>query len=324
MTAISYHDSVNDLQGLDWIAGGPFARLSWFRLLEGSGLSPVIAMARKCDGAIALPLQRGPSALEPLTNWYAFTWQMLRSGNATGLLPALARDLAGQTSRIDLAKLTTDDAKAIATAFRSAGWITFQEPCDVNHILSVAGRNYAEFLAARPGQVRTTLARKAKKVDVTISTNFDSDAWSDYEAIYAESWKPEEGDPALLRAFAEQESAAGRYRFAIACHSGAPIAAQFWTVDNGTAYIHKLAHRRNCDTLSPGTTLTAALFEHVINIDKVQMVDFGTGDDAYKSNWMEQTRIRYRLTCLRPEALRNWPLIARNTARKLVSGARHG
>jgi hypothetical protein len=35
-------------------------------------------------------------------------------------------------------------------------------PCDVNHVLEVGGRSYAEYLAARPGPLRTTLKRKAK------------------------------------------------------------------------------------------------------------------------------------------------------------------
>ena len=38
----------------------------------------------------------------------------------------------------------------------------------------------------------------------------DPAAWAAYEAIYAASWKPAEGKPAMLRRFAEQEGAAGR------------------------------------------------------------------------------------------------------------------
>ena len=148
--------------------------------------------------------------------------------------------------------------------------------------------------------------------------------WADYEAIYADSWKPEEGDPDLLRRFAMAESDAGRYRFAIAHHDGAPVAAQFWTVDGDTAYIHKLAHRKDAQHLSAGTTLTAALFERVIDTDEVNWVDFGTGDDPYKRDWMEQVRMRWQLTCMRPASPRNWPLIAKAALRKLVSRTNGG
>ena len=50
-------------------------------------------------------------------------------------------------------------------------------------------------------------------------------------------------------------------RLGLARHVGAVIAAQFWTVENGVAYIHKLAHRESAKPLSAGTTLSAALFE---------------------------------------------------------------
>ena len=42
---------------------------------------------------------------------------------------------------------------------------------------------------------------------------------------------------------------------------GEAVAAQFWTVEDGTAYIHKLAHLESAKALSAGTTLSAALFE---------------------------------------------------------------
>ena len=209
-------------------------------------------------------------------------------------------------------------AEKLAAAFRSAGWIVLSEACDTNHILRVQGRDYAAYLASLPGKLRTTLKRKAKKVDITLSTRFDAQDWAAYEDIYAESWKPEEGDPALLRRFAEQESEAGRFRFGMARYQGEPVAAQFWTVDEGTAYIHKLAHRESAKPVSPGTSLTAALFERVIDTDKVALVDFGTGDDPYKRDWMEEVRERRRLTCLRASAPRNWPVLAKACLRKLV------
>ncbi|MCB2066270.1 MAG: GNAT family N-acetyltransferase [Erythrobacter sp.] len=311
-----------------WSDAGPFARPQWFKLLEESGIRPLLVTASKDGEAIALPLREADTGLEALTNWYAFTWRDLHTSGlaSTALLEELARDLAGRTHRVSLAKVPDEDGTLarITQAFRKAGWLVLAQPCDTNHVLDLRGRDYAQFLADRPGPLRTTLKRKAKKVDVMVLDRFDADLWVAYEAIYADSWKPEEGDPALLRMFAEGESAAGRFRFAVAHHAGQAVAAQFWTVDGTTAYIHKLAHRTSAQPLSPGTTLTAALFQRVIDRDHVQMVDFGTGDDAYKRDWMEQVRTRWQVTCLRPGALRNWPALARHMLRKLVSPVRRG
>ena len=58
--------------------------------------------------------------------------------------------------------------------------------------------------------------------------------------------------------------------------------------------------------------------------DRVDLVDFGTGDDPYKRDWMEQVRPRYRLECWSPLDPRNWPAMAKAALRNLVSRSRDG
>lgn len=323
MAAISYHASLKDVQAQPLAANGPFARRDWFEKLEASQDRPLFAVAEDASGAVVLPLRRRGRRLESLLNWYGFTWRPLATpyGSSDSLMIALARGLRAKTSHIVFDRLPDEDgtARQLERAFSRAGWLVTREPCDTNHVLPVAGRSYAEYLASRRNQLRVNLKRKAKRVDVEITTSFDKDIWHSYEKIYAESWKPEEGDPALLRAFAESEGAAGRIRLAVARHEGEAVAAQFWTVEDGTAYIHKLAHRESAKYLSPGTTLTAALMEHVIDRDHVSLVDFGTGDDTYKRDWMDDARPRYRLECWRRGDPRNWPAIGKHRLRTLVS-----
>lgn len=325
MTAISYHDTVKVLQGLPFVGGGPFARPEWFSLLEAAGHRPFVALARRGDKALALPLTRAADGLEALTNWYAFTWVPLATPGAETLIEELVRDIGTRSHRIVLARLPDEDGTAtlLERAFRRAGWTVSREICDTNHILDVEGRDFARYLASRPGQVRTTLRRKAPKVETQIAVRFERADWQAYEDTYARSWKPAEGDPALLGAFAAAEGDAGRLRLGIARHEGQVVAAQFWTVEDGTAYIHKLTHLESARHLSPGTVLTAAMLEQVIDRDAVKRVDFGTGDDPYKRDWMEHARPRFRLVCWRPGVPRNWPGMVRAAVRKLVSPLHH-
>ena len=337
MIAVNYHDDLKEVQGDAALAAllrapvalSPFDRLEWWRgLAEECGLTPLIAVARDGEARVALALQRKGGRLEALANWYSFTVRPIVSpeGDAGALLAALARDLAGEAPHVVLAPLPDENGEAstLAAAFRSVGWLAFREVSDTNHVLPVGGRSYAEYLAARPGQLRTTLKRKGGKVAVRIDRQFDSASWADYEAVYADSWKPHEGSPAFLRRFAEEEGEAGRLRLGIARADGQPVAAQLWTVEHGTAYIHKLAHTKAAKPLSPGTTLSAALFEQVIDHDRVDLVDFGTGDDPYKRDWMEAVRPRYRLELFRPGHPGNWPSIARRMLRGLARGGTHG
>lgn len=306
------------LAALFAMAQAPFDRPAWWQGLADCGLTPLYALAQdEAGGAALLALHRAPNRLEALANWYSFRWRPLVAAaddtQAQALLTAIARDLP--RGRITFEPLPEDDAGRLAAAFRAAGWVIDAQPCDTNHILPVRGRSYALYLAGRPGPLRTTLARKGNKVRCTIHTAFTADLWTTYEAIYRASWKPEEGHPAFLRAFAQAEAAAGRLRLGLAHAGDEAVAAQFWTIEAGTAFIHKLAHAERAHALSPGTTLTAAMIEHAIDTDRVALIDFGSGDEAYKRDWMETARTRHRLDMFHPGDPRQWPHIARATLR---------
>ncbi len=301
-------------------ASAPFDRLDWLLLLAEHCLPAAtckLAIARDGDAMAVLPFHEGPEGAGPLGTWYSFFVRPLTNApqRAPDLFAALARSLA-PAGAARLAPMPEAEALALAAAFRAAGWIGTAEPCDTNHILELKGRTFAEYWAARPGALRETVRRKTArgKVTLRIETTFSEADWAAYEAIYAKSWKPEEGNPAFLRAFAQAESAAGALRMGIAEIDGEAVAAQFWTVEGGTAWIHKLAHDEAHRAHSPGTLLTAALFRRVIDDDHVHTVDFGTGNDGYKRDWMEAQRPRYALQFYRPAAVGHWPALARLAA----------
>mgnify|MGYP005856620057 CR=1 FL=1 len=321
MIETRYHDSVNVLQALTAQAPtAPFDRAEWFALLAGTGLVPLIAIASDADASAALALTEESGRITPLRNWYSFTWRDLAPEGAAGdrLLEAIAQQLKTRGYRVTLEPVPGEDGSAVrlVRAFRAAGWNVVVEPCDINHILPVKGRTFAEYWRSRPGPLRTTLKRKAKKVTVDVLDDFDAGVWAEYEAIYAASWKPAEDQPAMLRAFAQAEGAAGRLRLGVARAEGIAVAAQCWTVENSIAYIHKHAHLESHKPLSAGTTLTAALFAHVIDTDRVNLVDFGTGDQPYKADWMEEVRPRFRVDCLDPAQLRSWGPLAKRALRR--------
>lgn len=339
MVKIEYHSDLEEVQTDDQLAGllssecqsAPFDRLAWWQALcKHCGLTPMLAVARDGGAMAVLPLTNNAGHVAALSNWYTFRFRPILS-QAKGsevLLLHLARDLARKARRLKLNGVPDEDGSAsrLEAAFRKAGWLVIREACDTNHILDIGGRSYEDYIAARPGKLRTTLKRKAGKLRTDVLTRFDEAAWTAYEDIYAESWKPEEGSPSFLRAFAEAEGAAGRLRLGIARASGDPtgaaIAAQMWTVEGGTAFIHKLAHRETAKALSPGSILSAALFRHVIQIDRVDRVDFGTGDDLYKRDWMEAARPRYRLEMFRPSDIRNWAILVRIGLQRLAASAK--
>ncbi len=312
-----------------------FDRLAWFRLLWEQcppGKMPLIARARgeNTDAWLFLTRQNRSHAIS-LANWYTLGFRPIFSADATpqikrALLTAIAKRLASGLSSISMSPVPDRDGSAdlIVSAFQKAGWLVFKTPKTVNWTVEVGAQSFADFWANRPGNVRSTHDRKLKKFGTTteVHTKFDADAWAIYEEIYAESWKGEEGSPAFVREMAKAEGKAGALRLGIARHEGRAIAAQLWTVDHGIAIIHKLAYREDAGELSAGTILSAAMFRHVIDQDKAHLIDYGTGDDRYKADWMDQRNLLFSIDLYNPRtisgilgALKTWfsGLVRRNS-----------
>jgi CelD/BcsL family acetyltransferase involved in cellulose biosynthesis len=295
---------------LDREAGRPlFERLDWFRrtwALCPSGDSPLIIRARAQGSDAWLFLAETGGAAKGLASWYTLAFRPIITGAPTdatvgAVMVAIARRLRPRIASITLDHVPEADAELLRTGFSRAGWIAHVTPQTANWSVDISGKSFADYWAERPGQLRSTAKRKAAKVplDLTILDHFDEDAWSDYESIYADSWKPEEGSLDFVRAMARDEGAAGTLRLGIARIEGRAVAAQLWTVDaldpGGVAIIHKLAHRQDVTELSPGTILSKAMFEHAIDKDHVTLIDFGTGDDRYKADWMDTRVMRMRV-----------------------------
>ncbi len=306
-----------------------FDRLDWFETLHRHALrdkQPLLLRAYEDDQELWLPLMfasRGHAMA--LANWYNFSWRPVFRGcrdeiEKLTLLRTAAKTAQQHVNRITVAPMPDEDhsARLMEAAFSQSGWVVFREPCDSNHILKVNGCSFDSYWETRPSRLKNTVKRKAKAgvVTVRIEREFSAESWRDYEKIYARSWKPEEGNPDFLRQIAEQESVAGTLRLGLAYIDGQPAAAQYWTVENGTALIHKLAHDERHMQASPGTLLSAALFQYVIDVDRVDCIDFGTGNDGYKVEWMESVRSRYRLEMFWPNHPANWLHIAIRKARQ--------
>jgi CelD/BcsL family acetyltransferase involved in cellulose biosynthesis len=125
-----------------------------------------------------------------------------------------------------------------------------------------------------------------------------------------------------MRRLAEDEGAAGTLRLGLAYHEGQPVAAQLWVVEHGIATIHKLAYREDAKHFSPGTMLSMEMFRRAIDEDKVDMIDFGIGDDGYKREWMAESVPLYALTAYDMRSVRGLAGFLRFVGTKLVGKAR--
>jgi len=309
--------------------------LDWYRLLARTSL-PAAERARlyvlRRDGRpiAALPMRchrtDGYQQLGALANFYTTRFVPLLGdevscSDLTFLLRAIRRERP-RAAGLDLAPLDKGGAafERLRAAMRAAGYVTFEYFRYGNWFLPVT-QNSNDYLAARPGEVRSTLRRMGKRfaaaggrVEVFTAGGDAARARDAFLAVYAQSWKQPEPFPAFMPAFIDLCNERGWLRLGVAWLGDVPIAAQVWVVAGGKANIYKLAYDSRHRSHSPGTLLTASLMRHVIDDDRVREVDYLTGDDAYKRDWMTERRELWGLVGYDPRHWRGLALALREHA----------
>jgi CelD/BcsL family acetyltransferase involved in cellulose biosynthesis len=306
-----------------------FNRISWFELLAHHICADnqlVLAQAEEGSASALLPLMQMGDMLQSLSNWYSFSFAPIfvnaSADQQQSLLVRIANDLRPHHKRIKLYPVLEDEGAAsqLCDAFCKAGWITLATPLAHNHVLRLNGRDFAAYWASRPGKLRNMVRRKSRQpFQHAIHTQLTQELWAEYLSVYQDSWKPDETHPDLLKDMALAAAKRGALRLGMThAPDGRAIATQLWTVDGGTALIHKLAHRSDYDRQSPGSLLSHHMFAYAIDHDRVSMIDYGTGDNAYKLDWMEERRPMMQIDCFNPRAVTIWPLAIKSMISRLV------
>lgn len=256
-----------------------------------------------------------PGKLRALTNYYASLYSPAIGNGESGDFLDIVRSLgnAEDAHSVDLAPLAEPVAKEVQSAFRSVRWMTRRYTCFGNWYLPCDGLVFQDYMKARPSQLVHTWTRKAKKfrrgdegarLQLVTSPEEVEAAMDAYEAVYAKSWKVPEPYPHFVRTWAAICARRGWLRLGIAWVGESPIAAQFWFTMNRRAYIFKLAYDEAHAKWSAGTVLSAYLFEHSLDVDRVAEIDYLTGDDAYKQSWMTERRERVGVIACNPRTWR--------------------
>ena len=305
-----------------------FERIDWFRLVDRytppKGRKLIIRSEDQA-GRAWLFLDSRDGAAEPLANWYSLRFGSIveRRNGAAPNLDALAQGLrSAGISRLKLEPLAADDP--LPDALKRSGWLVRRGKATESWRIRTSGLSFDDYWASRPSRLRNTARRRAKSagLEIRIHDRFDPDAWRDYEKVYESSWKPSEGAPDMLRALAELEGEAGTLRLGLAYLEGRPVASQLWLVENGQATIHKLAYAEDAKHCSPGTVLSVEMFRRALDVDKVDLIDFGIGGDAYKAEWMSEAEPLYGLQAFDLRSARGIAGAARAAAAKLVPALR--
>lgn len=273
----------------------PFDRsAAWFRLVARTSLAPggraFFIVVREAGHPVALwPMMAAGGLVQSLTCPYTCHY-----APAAGS-PAAIRAAGQVLRRFGTVRLEALDGELadVRAGLRRAGVLVLPYAHFGNWHEAVA--DWPSYLAARPGALREVIRRRVRAVAegrlVPEWTRTDA-ALDAYQQVYGLSWKEPEPFPDFAPAFLRAAAAAGVLRMAVLRHEGRPVAAQYWTVEQGVATVLKLAHDERLKALSPGTVLTALTIRRFVEEEGVREVDFGRGDDDYKRTWTSSRRQR--------------------------------
>jgi hypothetical protein len=275
--------------------------------------------------------------LQALANYYScfFAPHFADSGTVPrGALQTMAAAIAGEMPRWDCVELKPLDVDSkgfsvLVEALKTAGFVVQTYFASGNWYLPVNGRSFAQYAEGLPSVMKNTLSRKRKKLEksgrakieiVTGGSELDA-AIEAYMKVYLASWKKPEPYSEFIPGLIRTCAAVGALRLGVVHVDGEPAAAQLWIMHNKRALIYKLAYDERFADLSVGTILSAALFQHAMDVDKVAEVDYLSGDDAYKKDWMSHRRERWGILALNPRTPRGALAIARHVGGRAVKRA---
>ena len=185
----------------------------------------------------------------------------------------------------------------VSDALKQCGMSVHHYDYRPNIYEDLRGTTFKDYVASRPSMVRKTYMRKGRKLEKSGDVRFElitsgnlEQAINDYKIIHDRSWKEEEifpdHDPGVIHKAAE----AGSLRLGLLYFDDKPVAVQVWLVSSGRATIYKLHYDSDYHQQSVGAILMLRMFEHMIDVEHIQEVDFGIGDEAAKSLWLKDQR----------------------------------
>jgi len=254
------------------------------------------------------------SSLEPFANYYS-TYHNVLISNCSDSASAIASLVSNISADTEITALNIGpvvqgaaEIEQLEKELSQQGWYTYYYEMFGNWRLHLDGRSFDEYYTSVPSKVRNTIKRKGNKLyrdhEVEYKLYQDEQDLSEgieyYEHVYRNSWKVNEPYPDFIRGLITFSAKNGWLRLGVILVSQQPVAAQLWIVKDKIAYIYKLSYTESTKKLSAGSVLTEKIMRHTIDEDKVEIIDYLTGDDAYKKDWMSERRQMIGLMAYKP------------------------
>lgn len=306
------------------MAADLFHTEAWFELLLAHGLEraplaphvlPLPTAAGSAEACLHLMQPRPGAPMVALSNYYSCLYGPASADGLAGDMAAAGVDWAAAARALRrlpgsaVLRLQPLDAGAawlagLESGLRAAGYRCARYFAFGNWYQPVPVGGFAAYWPERPSALRHSTERGRRRLDKAGAWRIDivtqagpalEAALAGYQRVYAQSWKQPEPCPGFIPGLVALAAVRGWLRLGVLWLNEEPLAAQLWLTGGGKANIYKLAYVKGVEKLSAGSVLTQALMQHAMDVDRVTEVDYLSGDDAYKADWMALRRERVGL-----------------------------
>jgi hypothetical protein len=293
-----------------------FGSLAWYQTVLAHGMTDATMARFFVSGSALFPMQvtdRG-RGFASLTTLYTCRWQPLAEDQSAFTKFARACR-TWPVTRLDALPADWPHCATCVAAANDAGLAVRRFDHFGNWYEDVRGQTWASYLAARPGQLRETIRRKLRgehAFELIEGGARLEPGIAAFESVYERSWKEPEPFPLFNATLMRAVAPLGLLRLGILRIGETAVATQIWVVERDRATLLKLAHDEAFTSASPGTVLTALMLRRLIDEEHVPEIDFGRGDDHYKSAWARKRRQRIGLVLVNPRHPRGMAVLGRH------------
>ena len=327
-----------------------FRSQAWFRNFDRHGLYPgmsletfVVGGSQNPQGlSIAVRPENPTGLLKPATLQFAHPDQIEFQAYAASpsitqgeIVERIIAAVSEGEAHADVLRIGSFDTREpfmaeVRQILQRQGFLTQRYFVCANWYEDVNGASADEYLAARPKTLHDIVKRRSKRLEkqaagqIQILHGGDQLAMgiADYVRIAAASWQgrnimARDYLPTVLKLAASH----GVLRLGLIYVDGRPAGAQICLVSGGMARFYRTAFDPQFRRFSVGTLIIHDMVRHVIDVDKVERIDFGIGDQAYKEAWAGTRRELWAIAAFNRRSLPGLANAARDFGASFVKRA---
>jgi hypothetical protein len=115
-------------------------------------------------------------------------------------------------------------------------------------------------------------------------------ATQDYSAVLDKSWKNEDLAPMFVPGLIEAGMGTGQVKMMTLACDGRPVAIEVVILHENTAVLFRTAYDPDYAWFSVGSLVCLKMIEYLIDVCRVEVINFGRDDETYKKTWVPYQR----------------------------------